>query len=96
MLFRSEPLDKEELNGGVVYVLTIPRTRKETVCDSNTLREKRAGRGERGDESVCVFLHDFPVSEDKSDRLLHSLAFILRNAEHTSFCSLITRQGNQT
>ena len=43
MLFRSEPLDKEELNGGVVYVLTIPRTRKVTVCDSNTLREKRAG-----------------------------------------------------
>ena len=48
MLFRSEPLDKEELNGGVVYVLTIPRTRKVTVCDSNTLREKGAGGGGGG------------------------------------------------
>ena len=91
MLCRSGHLDKEDFEGGglcSVYVLTIPRTREETVYDSYTVEEREI-EGERGYIVMreCVFRILFQLVMTESDRLLHSLAFFSRHAEHTFYVS---------
>ena len=93
MLCRSGPLDNEELKGGrgSVYVLSMPRTRKETVCDSCTLREK--GVGGDCDERVPMIFKLVKTSLTDCCTALPSFQEMLNILPYIFF---ITRQGNQT